>query len=205
MHTKRIHYFSGLLLTLFIGVHLINHVMSLWGAAAHIDFMHTIRPFYRNFVVESLLLIAVGVQIISGISLLRKKRSTASRFFERLQLWSGAYLAFFLLIHVSAVLGGRFVLDLDTNFYFGVAGLNRFPFNLFFIPYYGLAMISFFAHLAAIHAQKMRRSIFSLSPSQQSRIFLGVGLVFSLLLLYGLTNHLQGVELPAEYEVMVGG
>jgi hypothetical protein len=40
-------------------------------------------------------------------------------------------MALFLIIHVSAVLTGRFILHLDTNFYFGVAGINNFPFSLF--------------------------------------------------------------------------
>jgi len=37
--------------------------------------------------------------------------------FERLQAWSGAYLALFLLVHVVSVLSGRAMLDLDTNFW----------------------------------------------------------------------------------------
>jgi hypothetical protein len=111
---------------------------------------------YRNVFIETLLLAAVLVQIITGLWLFNKGRKWASTFFEKLQIWSGLYLAIFFLIHLSAVLGGRWVLHLDTNFYFGVSGLNTFPFNLFFIPYYGLAVMSFFGHIAAIHQRKMR-------------------------------------------------
>ena len=205
MQGKRLHYFSGLFLTLFIGLHLINHLSSLWGAAAHIEFMNWVRPLYRNLVVESVLMIAVLVQIVSGGQLFFRKRKQSGAFFDKLQLWSGAYLAFFLLIHVSAVMTGRYILELDTNFYFGVAGLNRFPFNLFFIPYYCLAVVSFFAHVASIHAQKMRRTWMGLSVTRQSQIILMIGGLLSLILMYGLTNHFQGVEIPTGYEVMVGG
>lgn len=50
---KRIHYFSGLTLILFIGIHLVNHFASLWGAEAHIEFMEMVRPIYRNIIIET--------------------------------------------------------------------------------------------------------------------------------------------------------
>jgi hypothetical protein len=108
--------------------------------------MHVLRNVYRNPVMEICLLLAVGVQIMSGIKLWIPKRKTVTSTFDKLQLWSGMYLAFFFIIHISAVLAGRFLLQLDTNFYFGVAGLNTFPLSFFFIPYYSLAIFSFFVH-----------------------------------------------------------
>ncbi len=201
---KRIHYFSGLTLTLFIGIHLVNHFVSLWGAQAHIEFMDTFRPIYRNAVIETLLLLAVGVQIISGIRLLRSKRKLANGFYEKLQLWTGLYLAFFLLIHVGAVLTGRYVLHLDTNYYFGVAGLNTFPLNLFFIPYYALAVFSFFGHVSSIHHTKMKKEFGRFSVKRQSNLILITGIVLTLSLIYGLTNGFSGVEIPEDYHVLIG-
>jgi len=114
------------------------------------------------------------------------------------------YLAIFFIIHLTAVFGGRLFLHLDTNFYFGVAGLNSFPFNLFFIPYYGLAIISFFGHVASIHNQKMKYNILSVTPKQQSRAILITGILLTIVVFYGLTNHFKGVVIPKEYEVLVG-
>lgn len=204
MRIKSLHYFSGIVISVFVAFHLLNHAVSVFGAEQHIAVMKLLRVVYRNVFIETLLLAAVLVQIITGLWLFNKGRKWASTFFEKLQLWSGLYLAIFFVIHLSAVLGGRWVLHLDTNYYFGVAGLNTFPFNLFFIPYYGLAVLSFFGHIATIHQRKMKQSVLGLSPTAQSKFMLGFGLLFTLFLFYGLTNHFQGVEIPAAYGVLVG-
>lgn len=188
----------------FVVLHLTNHLISIFGVENHILFMNKLRVFYRNIFVESILLMAVLTQIVSGLNLFLKKRKTACTFFERLQIWTGLYLTFFFLFHVGAVLGGRFLLNLDTNFYFGVAGLNTFPFNLFFVPYYGLAIVSIFGHIAAIHFQKMKNSIFGWTPNQQANFILIKGIVLTIVIFYGLTNGFSGVEIPEEYNVLIG-
>lgn len=204
MTTKKIHYISGLTITIFITLHLFNHICSIFGAETHISVMNTLRVFYRNLFVETVLLIAVFTQIVSGLKLFKTNRTIAFSAFDKLHLWSGLYLAIFFIIHLSAVLGGRFYLHLDTNFYFGVAGLNTFPLSLFFIPYYGLAILSFFGHVAAIHNKKMKQPVFGLTPKRQSKIILVFGIFLTLLLFFGLTNHFQGVKIPAEYNVLIG-
>ena len=202
---KQVHYISGCVLTLFIGVHLLNHLYSLYGPEEHIQLMNNLRLVYRNGMIETVLLMAVVVQIITGLKLGFGKRKQITSAFERLQLWSGFYLATFLLIHVGAVIAGRFLMELDTNFYFGVAGLNTFPISLFFIPYYGLAVLSFFGHIAAIHAQKMKSNVFGMNPKKQSLGILILGACFTIVLFYGLTNGFQGVLIPEEYNVIIGG
>lgn len=204
MTTKKIHFISGLILTAFVGLHLYNHTMSIFGADRHIEIMHTLRLFYRTVFVETLLLISVLVQIVSGLSLFKKSRKTAGTHFEKLHIWSGLYLAGFFMIHVSAILVGRLLLKLDTNFYFGVAGLNAFPFNVFFIPYYGLAILSFFGHIASIHHKKMKHTILGLSPNKQAIAILVFALVFTMVVFYGLTNKYTGVAIPEEYKVLIG-
>lgn len=201
---KRAHYISGLTITLFTGLHLINHLFSIFGAEKHIEIMQELRLFYRNPLVETLLLLAVVVQIVSGIKLFKAMRKSAAAPFEKLQIWTGLYLAGFFIFHVSAVMAGRYWLKLDTNFYFGVAGLNTFPFNLFFIPYYGLAIFSFFGHIASIHNKKMKTNVLSLSPAQQAKGILVFGLIVMLAIFYGLTNHFRGVAIPAEYNILIG-
>ncbi|WP_298346291.1 hypothetical protein [uncultured Algibacter sp.] len=201
---KRIHYFSGVVISLFVGVHLLNHLYSLLGVNAHIEMMNDLRVVYRNIIIESILLFAVIIQIFSGVKLFLKKRKIASGFFEKLQIWTGLYLAVFFFIHLSAVLSGRMILNLDTNFYFGVAGLNTFPLSLFFIPYYSLAIISFFGHISAVHSKKMKRKILGIEPVKQSYGILITGIIFTLIILYGLTNEFKGVEIPKEYNVITG-
>ena len=204
MNIKKLHYFSGITITIFIGVHLLNHFISVFGVEAHIDLMNTLRIVYRNVMVETILLTAVIVQIISGVKLFFQSRKSSKNFYRKLQIWAGLYLAFFLLVHVGAVLVGRYILNLDTNFYFGVAGLNTFPFNLFFIPYYGLALISFFGHIAGIHFMKMKKETFGLSIKMQSNLILIVGFLFTIIVFYGLTNGFAGFEIPSEYDILIG-
>jgi hypothetical protein len=204
MNIKKIHFLSGLVLTIFIGLHLYNHLTSIFGAEYHLAIMDRLRLIYRNPIVETILLLAVIVQIISGIKIYFSIRKSANKFFKRMQILTGLYLAFFLIIHVGAVLIGRFVLNLDTNFYFGVAGLNAFPLSLFFIPYYGLAVISFFGHVSAIHHQKMKHKILGFTIEQQSKLILLIGFVIAILILFGLTNGFTGVEIPEAYQILIG-
>jgi hypothetical protein len=123
---KKIHYISGTTITVFVGIHLFNHVWSVFGAEKHIELMNILRLFYRNVFVETILLIAIFVQITTGLNLFLTSKKNAISNFEKLHIWSGLYLALFFVIHLSAVLGGRFMLKLDTNFYFGVAGFYHF-------------------------------------------------------------------------------
>ena len=204
MTINKIHTIAGISISIFIGLHLFNHCFSLLGADKHIEVMTTLRPFYRNIFAESILFLAVAGQIYSGFKLFVVKKVIATTFFEKLQIWTGLYLALFLIIHLSAVLAGRFMLRLDTNFYFGAAGLNHFPVNLFFIPYYALAIISFFGHMASIHNRKVKVPILGLSPKNQSFLIFCFGILLSVFLLYGFTNRFKGATIPTEYNVLTG-
>ena len=204
MNIRKIHYLSGITLTVFIGIHLFNHFMGIIGPEAHIEWMDKLRVVYRNRIVESILLLAVIVQIYSGIRLFLETRKRKSKFYQKIQIWSGLYLAVFLLIHVGAVMAGRFILGVDTNFYFGVAGLNTFPMSIFFLPYYSLAIMAFFGHIASIHAMKMRKEVLGLSVVKQSNLLLILGVLISLIIMYSLTNGFTGVEIPAAYNVLIG-
>ncbi|WP_242927716.1 hypothetical protein [Pontibacter vulgaris] len=204
MTIKKLHYISGLIITGFIGIHLTNHFYSIVSVEEHIRVMDNLRHLYRNLYFEAILLGAILFQVISGLKLFLFKRKTAILFFERLQVWSGLYLAIFFIIHLSAVLVGRHFLQLDTNFYFGVAGLNTFPLNLVFIPYYGLAIMSFFGHIAGIHNTKMKRNVLGITPFGQSIIISMIGVCLTVFVFYGLTNRFRGVTIPSEYNVLIG-
>ena len=140
----------------------------------------------------------------AAIFLFRVNRKIAASQFDKLHIWTGLYLAIFFIIHLSAVFGGRLFLQLDTNFYFGVAGLNSFPSNLFFIPYYGLAIFSFFGHIAAIHNRKMKLNLLTLTPKQQAKTILIFGIILTIIIFYGLTNRFNGVSIPKDYEILIG-
>ena len=198
----QVHAVSGLLLALFVGIHLTNHVLAGISPATHIAFMTAARTVYRHPVVETLLLMAVVLQTITGIRLVRSATHIGTNAWHRLQIGSGLYLALFLTIHVGAVMSGRLILRLDTNLYFGAAGLNHFPHQLFFIPYYSLGILSFFAHVAAIHQQKMNRTVATIPPLRQAQFVLAVGGILTVAILYGMTNRFRGLSVPAQYNVL---
>jgi hypothetical protein len=148
------HALSATALSAFAFSHIANHLAALGGVAAHTAFLDAARRVYRQPAIELLLLACVAFQIATGLALFlrgRAARSSATGFearVARLQALSGTYLAAFLALHVGAVLTGRIALHLDTDFNFAAAGFHVMPFPFFFIPYYFLAVLAFFAHLA---------------------------------------------------------
>lgn len=161
--------------------------------------METIRIAYRNPIVETILIFAVMVQISTGVISIFRLRGKVKSSFERIRIWTGFYLALFFFIHLSAVFMGRIVQNVDTNFYFGAAGLNTFPHLLFFFPYYTFALLSFFGHIAATHAVKMKYSVFGITPKQQALMIIILGAVITFTIIFGLTAGFTGMELPKEY------
>ena len=107
--------------------------------------------------------------------------------------------AFFLLLHVGAVLYGRTVLNLDTNFYFAAAGFHVPPNQFFFAPYYFLAVLALFTHLGCAAYWHLQAS-----PPRTRAVAIAlpmvVGGAISLLLVLSLAGKLQPVEVPAKYK-----
>jgi hypothetical protein len=50
----------------------------------------------------------------------------------------------------------------------------------------------------------MSRNILGLTPSVQAKTILIVGVWLVLIIFYGLTNGFQGVEIPKDYNVLIG-
>ncbi|WP_299457165.1 hypothetical protein [uncultured Microscilla sp.] len=197
--TNTLHYVSGITLSIFIGVHLLNHLTALVGAAVHIKVMQLLRQIYRQPVIEVFLLVIVAIQIASGIQLVWRKRKKNSTFYDKLQWYSGLYLAFFLIVHTLAtVWQGRQVLQLDTNFYYAAIVVNSIPVALFFIPYYLLAVMSVFGHTAAVHYKKTSAKNI-VNAQKQARLILIIGFVVGVLIVISLQESYQGIQIPTEY------
>ncbi|MVN91438.1 hypothetical protein [Mucilaginibacter aquatilis] len=187
---KKLHYVSGLTLSLFIGFHLINHLYAIAGPERHIAIMDIFRKIYRNPIVETLLLLVVFLQVITGVRLAIRRKAQLPA--ERLHVYSGWYLAFFLIAHVGAVLSARFVQHLDTNFYFGAVGLNFSPSVYLFVPYYFLGVAAISIHVAAIHYLKTGSKMMSYGIGT-------IGIMTSTIIILAFTNCFQGRAMPVEY------
>ena len=199
MTLRKAHLLSAVLVAAFLCVHIANHLAGLAGTAAHIAFMDAARSVYRIRLVEAALLICIAFQVVSGLTLFVRGWKHRRGFVAFLQAISGAYLALFLMAHVGAVLFGREVLNLDTNFYFAAAGFHVKPFRYFFTPYYFLGVTALFAHLSCAAYRRSR------SRPRVERILIVaipsvVGVVVSLLIVLSLAGSLFPVELPDLYK-----
>lgn len=203
IHT--LHRLSACLIGIFIAVHLVNHLMALGSIDNHITFMESFRLIYRHWIVEALLLTCVLFQVLSGVFLFRKRWGRRRGFYERLQAISGGYLAFFLLNHVGAVLLWRAFFNLDTNFYFAAAGMHITPFQFFFVPYYFLAVLAVFGHVAcAVHG--LTRDFLVLKV--RNRLGYGmitIGALAALLIVLAFAGGFYTVDIPYEYKATYGG
>lgn len=195
---RKLHALSAILIAAFACLHVANHVAGLAGAASHIAFMERARAVYRVPLVEFLLLGCVAFQVASGLTFVVRGWKQRRGAIPWLQATSGAYLAFFLVIHAAAVLFGRAAWQLDTNFHFAAAGFHVAPFGWFFAPYYFLAVAALFTHLgcAAYWLTQDRphvaRVLVTAVPA--------AGLALSLLIVLSLAGVLFPVDVPAAYK-----
>lgn len=170
-------------------LHLANHWATPFGPASHQALQRALRVLYQNPVSEPLLMLCIVAQAVTGVWLWRQTRPRPDTIQPRLRKyrrWSGAYLAFFLVAHTSAALVQRFVIGLDSNFYWAAAVL-RWPLVLWFVPYYTLGIVSFSVHVGAAVWPKRVNS------------FALLGLVSSVVIIGGLAGWFTPFELPPEY------
>ena len=182
-------------LGLFIVTHLAVHLTALGGPETHIAALSTIQPIYRNWIIEPILVLAILAQVIIGGKLVwRRWKSPQKGFWGWTQILSGGYLAFFLLMHSSAALITRYIVGLETNFYWAAATLNIPPLQLFFAPYYTLGIISIFAHLAA--AIYFGRGQKTTLPSWG---IIGAGSAIALVIVAAFAGVFYDIKIPPEY------
>ena len=199
MTLRDFHRASAFVIVAFAAMHIANHLASLLGVSTHIAFMETARTVYRHWAIESVLLFCVAFQVASGLWFVIRGWRQRKGLIPWLQAGSGAYLAFFLLIHVGAVLFGRSVLQLDTNFYYAAAGLHVPPNQLFFAPYYFLAVTALFTHLGCAAYWQLQ------TASDSTRAFVVGGAMvaggaIALLIVLSLAGKLQPIEITANYK-----
>jgi hypothetical protein len=203
MTLRKLHGLSALLILVFLCVHVANHLAGVSGIDTHLAFMRSARLVYRSPAVEILLLLAVVFQIYSGIIFVVRGWKQRHGFLPWLQAGSGAYLAFFFLNHVGAILYGRTILQLDTNFYFAAAGFYVSPFQFFFAPYYFLGVLALFTHLGCalywlLETKSQTIRIFAVSLS------FTVGFAISLLIVLSLSGVFHHVQVPPKYKATYG-
>lgn len=167
----------------------------------HIAFMEVARSFYRPFLVEIALLGAIGFQIAGRFKLVIRGRAQRREFVPMLQAFSGLYLVLFLLIHVGAIMYGRGILGLDTNFHYAAAGFHVPPWQWFFAPYYFLAVASLFTHIGCALYWALESS----GSNYRRKILvscLSFGVLAGLMIDLSLAGKLYPVNIPAAYRAV---
>lgn len=199
MTLRNFHALTAILIAAFACLHIANHLVGLSGAANHIAFMEAARPVYRFPPVEFALLGCVAFQAASGLTFVIRGWKQRHGLVPWLQALSGTYLAFFLVVHVGAVLFGRRMLNLDTNFHFAAAGFHVTPFQYFFAPYYFLAVVAVFTHLGCAaywQVQERPRIVHVLALT----VPIALGAAASMVIVLSLSGALFPVHVPAEYK-----
>ena len=120
----------------------------LAGVTDHLKFMDKLRPIYRSSFVETALLLALAFQIGSGLFMVFRSWRERCGWVPWVQALSGLGLAAFIANHVVAVLAGRWIFGLDTNYYYAAAGFQVDGWRWFFIPYYFLGVALLGVHIS---------------------------------------------------------
>jgi len=183
-----LHGASAVVVTLFVTAHLANHLAGLQSGEAHLAVMRTLRLVYRQPFVETLLLTAVAFQALSGLRLLAVKPVCAPGWPDTLQRASGAYLAVFLLSHLTAALRARHWRGIDTNWQWLTSdSMLTDPWSARLAPYYFLGIVAFGIHGGLGLRQVLRGH--GVADGTASRVAVGAGLgalVVATLVLTGL-------------------
>lgn len=199
MSVRKLHRSSAVIIVAFALFHIVNHLFAIGGAERHIAVMDALRLIYRNVLVEAVLLCAVVFQALTGLRLFWFGRNKRTRLLDKLQAFSGLYLAVFFIIHVSSVLVERNAVGLDSNFYFAAAGLLKFPSSLFFVPYYSLSIIAIFTHLGCALRWMIMDEYSEISANRAAYLMIALGVVTSIIIFVAFSGWLYQINLPQQY------
>lgn len=140
-----------LIIVLFLGMHLTNHLAGIISEELHRQLMDLFRTIYRGHIVEPVIVLLFLFQTISGIALVQKLSARPADFFRSLQIASGAYLVFFVLGHMNSVfIYARKYAGIKTDWDFATGaptGLLHDAWNIRLVPHYYLGVFLVLSHL----------------------------------------------------------
>jgi hypothetical protein len=190
---RKLHLAAGLVLALFVFSHLAIHLTALDGAATHLAMLEFVQKAYRNPIVEPLLIAILLLQIGLGVRLaVTHWGRSRGNIWGRLQIVSGLYLGWFILVHASAAFYTRYGFALETNFYWASGTLIHPITRWIFYPYYTLAILAVFAH-GAVAIRRWSRS------TTAGGAVLATGAVVTMLIMLAFGGWLYPVGMPDAY------
>jgi hypothetical protein len=192
---------AGILILLFIALHLGNHLFGLISPEVHTTVMKLLRHFYRAPVVEPLILIAFVLLLLTGVMMILRLSQRPTDGFKSFQIGSGMFLMFFLVSHVNAVLVlARTYLGIESDWGFASgapSGLIVDPWNIRLVPLYAFAAFFAITHPFA----GLRWILLNHGSSRKvSGWVFWAGIVLGLVVSAGITLALCGVRLSIAYQ-----
>lgn len=199
---KQLHRITGIVVSVFAIVHLGNHAMAWFGIETHQLVLDTLRKVYRKPYVELPLILCFVFQAYSGLRLFLALRKKAQKTpLERLKMYSGLAIGLFLLQHIPATLGMRWLYGFDTNFYFAARVVCEAPYLFYFVPYYFLGVLAFGMHIASIHHQKIEPIVGARKATTQMYAIIAFFVIWALLILFVLMGGKFSFHIPSVYQV----
>jgi hypothetical protein len=178
-----------LILLLFVLPHIVNHVVGFWSGTAHIELMKIVRYFYRDDIVQAVLLALIGFQILSGSALVRRRLTIPNDFLGTLQTMCGAYIGVYFLAHMTAVFAARYA-GTDTNWNWLTNNDTTMLVSLSslrLIAHYWVGPIAIITHLACgLRMVLLQREVTAMLAPRLVPVFMTVGIVVSSVILVAL-------------------
>jgi hypothetical protein len=147
------HGISATILVVFVGFHLFNHMMALFGSQTHGYVMKAGRTVYRSALVEPIFIGMLVFQIGSGVVLANRWIGQRVDFYRAFLTGSGVYLAAFLTAHLnSALISARLVHGVETDWAWASGaptGLIMDAWNIRLLPHYAYGAFFILMHLAS--------------------------------------------------------
>ena len=174
----KIHRVAAALLVAFAGLHFASHVSAVFSLALNARVVDAVRIVYKQPPLEVLLLLALPIQICTGLWLFWARRDRALDRWDRLQLASGLYLAVFLAAHATATA----ILFRNINFRAASGGAPGLFGDPSFLAYYVLGPLAVFAHVACGARHLMLRHLGRLRAGRLAAGLLGLGAAITLVI-----------------------
>jgi hypothetical protein len=181
---RRIHGYSAMLIVLFAIAHVSNNMLAIVSLHTHATVLRALRLVYRERLIEIALVGAVVTQALTGLTMVWKSRLRRTTTFRNLQTVSGLYMASFFLSHLFATLSARWR-AIDTTFAWATnapSGLlvNAIPVAL--LPYYILAVVMLFVHLACQARRNLARVMSDAAARQIAYSLMAIGGIAALVI-----------------------
>jgi hypothetical protein len=148
-----VHGLTAVLLILYVGFHIINHLFGLVGPHAHASVMKIGRVAYRSSAGEPVLVGAMLFQVATGLYLAWRWSAAPQGFHRTYQVASGAYLSVYIVGHMNSVFiyARRFLrIPTDWNFAIGApTGLIHDAWNIRLLPHYALGVFFVLSHITS--------------------------------------------------------